>query len=55
MTLAIVLVGGWFLLSVLCFAMGTGMFRSAAAAVRPQVSVPAPRTARDGARVPVGV
>lgn len=27
MTLAVVLVLGWFVLSVLCFAMGTGMFR----------------------------
>jgi 2-keto-3-deoxy-6-phosphogluconate aldolase len=27
MTLALVLLLGWFALSVVCFAMGTGMFR----------------------------
>lgn len=61
MTLAIVLLGGWFVLSVVCFAMGTGMLRPQPAQARVDeelrraLHIPAPRRSAESDRVPVGV
>ena len=51
MTLTMVLIGGWVLLSVVCFSMGTGMFRRERSAAlpggrvrrAPEARIPAPR------------
>ena len=61
MTLVMVLLGGWFFLSVVCFAMGTGMLRPQPTQaqvdeeLRRALHIPAPRQSVESGRVPVGV
>lgn len=62
MTLVMVLVGGWFFLSAVCFAMGAGLMRprkeqpAVDVEFRSALHLPAPRVSSDAdARIPAPV
>lgn len=61
MTFLLVVLVGWSVLSVVCFAMGSGLMRPRHeqpefdGELRQALKIPAPRASVDGTRVPAGV